>query len=170
MPVKTGSRPLPDTYLELIKEFPLVHILDNKTMITAQGMIDRLLAKDLDKGAQQYLDVLTDLVEKYEDEHEPIPDASEGGCTTRADEGKQPQPNGACEKGGDFTIHYLRRPKRFSITHQEAGRDPRYILPCCPRRLSSDLIQIRSEHLSSPLISSESRLRSSVAAHGFPGG
>jgi antitoxin component HigA of HigAB toxin-antitoxin module len=78
VPVKTGSRPLPDTYLELIKEFPLVHILDNKTMITAQGMIDRLLAKDLDKGAQQYLDVLTDLVEKYEDEHEPIPDASEG--------------------------------------------------------------------------------------------
>jgi len=78
VPVKTGSRPLPNTYLELIKEFPLVHILDNKTMITAQGMIDRLLAKDLDKGAQQYLDALTDLVEKYEDEHEPIPDASEG--------------------------------------------------------------------------------------------
>ena len=32
---------------------------------------------DLDSGAEEYLAVLTDLVEAYEDEHHPIPDASE---------------------------------------------------------------------------------------------
>ena len=32
---------------------------------------------DLDEGQQAYLDVLTDLVETYEDEHVEIPDASE---------------------------------------------------------------------------------------------
>jgi HTH-type transcriptional regulator/antitoxin HigA len=36
-----------------------------------------LLKNHLDDGAQEYLDALTDLVEIYENEHEPIPDASE---------------------------------------------------------------------------------------------
>jgi HTH-type transcriptional regulator / antitoxin HigA len=35
------------------------------------------LEKELDEGEQEYLDVLTDLIEKYETDHEPIPDASE---------------------------------------------------------------------------------------------
>lgn len=40
-------------------------------------MIDQVLQQKSDKGAQAYLDALTDLVEKYEDDHVPIPDASE---------------------------------------------------------------------------------------------
>jgi HTH-type transcriptional regulator / antitoxin HigA len=40
-------------------------------------MMRRLLEKELDEGEQEYLDVLTDLIEKYEAEHEPTPDASE---------------------------------------------------------------------------------------------
>jgi HTH-type transcriptional regulator / antitoxin HigA len=43
----------------------------------AQKMIDQLLQQNLDDGAQDYLDVLTDLVETYEDQHVPISDASE---------------------------------------------------------------------------------------------
>ena len=43
----------------------------------AQAMIDRLLAEDLDEGGQKYLDVLTDIVEAFEAQHEDIPDASE---------------------------------------------------------------------------------------------
>lgn len=31
----------------------------------------------LDRGAQEYLDALSDLIATYEDEHAPIPDASE---------------------------------------------------------------------------------------------
>lgn len=41
----------------------------------AIAMIDRLLDRqDLTPGKQDYLDVLSDLVERYEDEHIPLPD------------------------------------------------------------------------------------------------
>lgn len=70
-------RAVPSTYLALVKEFPLVRIRNDKHLYAAHEMIDRLLRQDLDRGAQDYLDVLTDLVEDYEDEHIHIPDASE---------------------------------------------------------------------------------------------
>src|ERR1700680_847079 len=76
MPVNT-ARTLPDTYFQLVQQFPLTHIGDEDHAQAAQEMIDRLLQKELDRGEQAYLDVLTDLVEAYEDEHVLIPDASE---------------------------------------------------------------------------------------------
>ena len=39
----------------------------------------RLLKRELDQGEQEYLDVLTGLIEEYKANHEPIPDASEAG-------------------------------------------------------------------------------------------
>jgi HTH-type transcriptional regulator/antitoxin HigA len=77
MGIKTNRRTLPDTYFELVRQLPLTHIRDDAHLDAAQEMIDRLLEKNLDQGEQDYLDVLTDLVETYEDEHHPIPDASE---------------------------------------------------------------------------------------------
>src|SRR5579859_2405874 len=77
MAVNPAARALPDSYFELVKRFPLRHIRDDLQLDAAQEMIDRLLQQDLDKGAQEYLDALTDLVETYEDENHPIPDASE---------------------------------------------------------------------------------------------
>src|SRR5437870_11068477 len=68
-----ATRTLPD----LVRRFPLTHIRDDGHLAAAQEMIDRLLEEERDEGAQEYLDALTDLVETYEDEHEPIPDASE---------------------------------------------------------------------------------------------
>lgn len=68
---------LPDTYYRLVKQLPLTHIRDDGQMAAAQAMIDHLLQSRLDKGAQEYLDALTDLVEVYEEEREPIADASE---------------------------------------------------------------------------------------------
>ena len=65
------------SYLHLVKEFPLTEISDDKHLATAQRVLDRLLETRLDDGGQAYLDVLTDLIESYEDEHESIPDASE---------------------------------------------------------------------------------------------
>lgn len=59
-----------------MKRFPLTHIRDGKHLAAAQQMIDWLLQEEL-AGGEEYLDVLTDLVEAYEDRHEPIPDASE---------------------------------------------------------------------------------------------
>ena len=40
-------------------------------------MIDALLQRECDQGARKYLNVLTDMVEAYEDEHVEIRDASE---------------------------------------------------------------------------------------------
>ena len=77
MAAKSMARELPDTYFDFVKQFPLTHIKNERHCAVAQAMIDRLLEANLDNGAQEYLDVLTDLVERYEDEHEPVPDASE---------------------------------------------------------------------------------------------
>jgi len=77
MAVKTVPPTLPATYFKLVQQLPLAHIRDDRHLDAAQEMIDRLLQQNLDRGAQAYLDVLTDLVEAYEAEHEPIPDASE---------------------------------------------------------------------------------------------
>jgi HTH-type transcriptional regulator / antitoxin HigA len=73
---KSTARTMPASYFELVKEFPLIHIRNDAHLDTAGKMIDRLLQEELDKGAEEYLDVLTDLVERYEDGHHPIPDAS----------------------------------------------------------------------------------------------
>jgi HTH-type transcriptional regulator/antitoxin HigA len=77
MVIKTAVRTLPGTYFKMVRQFPLIHIRDDDHLNSAQAVIDRLLEEDLDEGAQEYLDALTDLVETYEDEHDPIPDASE---------------------------------------------------------------------------------------------
>lgn len=74
---KSRSRRIPDSYFELVKSFPLVPIRDNRHLDEAQAVIDQLLREKLDSGGEAYLDVLTDLVEAYEDEHHEIDDASE---------------------------------------------------------------------------------------------
>ena len=74
---KTAARTLPDAYFELVKRFPLTHIRDDDHLAEAEEVIGRLLTEDLDEGSQAYLDVLTDLIEAYEEEHVSIPDASE---------------------------------------------------------------------------------------------
>jgi HTH-type transcriptional regulator/antitoxin HigA len=60
-----------------VKQFPLIHIRDDHHLEQTQKVIDQLLQKTLDEGAQADLDVLTDLVETYEEAHEPMPDVSE---------------------------------------------------------------------------------------------
>lgn len=71
------NRTMPDSYFTLVRKFPLVRIRDEDHLTDALAMIDRLLQQDLDHGEQDYLTVLTDLVEAYEDEHHPIEAASE---------------------------------------------------------------------------------------------
>ncbi len=66
-----------ETYLALVIEFPLIPIRDDDHLARANAVIDRLLQQDLDTGQQDYLEVLTDLIAKYEEEHVSIPDASE---------------------------------------------------------------------------------------------
>jgi HTH-type transcriptional regulator/antitoxin HigA len=74
---KPAKARVSDSYFELVRQFALIHIRDDDHLAEALDVLDGLLARDLDAGAQEYLDVLTDLIEAYEDEHVAIPDASE---------------------------------------------------------------------------------------------
>src|SRR5262249_17529870 len=75
---KNPSVSAPDErYLELVRQVPLRPIHSEAALNRAIAMIDSLL--DLakrDADEEDYLDVLSDLVEKYEDEHDPMPPAS----------------------------------------------------------------------------------------------
>jgi HTH-type transcriptional regulator / antitoxin HigA len=77
MALRTSIRKAPRSYFKLVEEFPLMPIRSDAHLVAAQKMIDKLLEQELDQGGEAYLDVLTGLVEAYEDEHEPFPDASE---------------------------------------------------------------------------------------------
>jgi HTH-type transcriptional regulator/antitoxin HigA len=77
MAAKKPTRTMPNTYFELVRKFPLVWIQDDDHLAEAEEVIEHLLATDLDEGAQNYLNVLSDLVESYEEEHVRISDASE---------------------------------------------------------------------------------------------
>jgi HTH-type transcriptional regulator/antitoxin HigA len=76
MVVKQHSA-MPNSYFELVKRFPLTHIRNRQHLGRALELVDELLQQHLDHGAQEYLDALSDLVASFEDEHAPIPDASE---------------------------------------------------------------------------------------------
>jgi len=65
----SGSR-----YLDLVREVPLRPIRSENELDRAISMIDSLLDQEKrDSDEEDYLDVLSDLVEKYEDEHDPMP-------------------------------------------------------------------------------------------------
>ena len=66
----------PDSYMKLIRQFPLRPIRDKRDYAAAAKMIDVLAVQgeeDLDQGEQDYLAVLSDLIEAYDDEHHVIP-------------------------------------------------------------------------------------------------
>jgi HTH-type transcriptional regulator/antitoxin HigA len=75
---KTATAKVTDSYFRLIRRFPLRPIRSEKELDSAIAVIDSLLdAGPLDAGSQDYLDVLSDLVEKFEDEHEPMPQVTD---------------------------------------------------------------------------------------------
>src|SRR5436189_4871273 len=74
----TKSRRLSAEYFQLVAQFPLLRIENKKHLADAIAVIDGLLSRSkLGKGGRAYLDALTDLVESYENEQEPIPDISD---------------------------------------------------------------------------------------------
>ena len=65
----------PDTYLELVKQFPLVPIKDEPHYDRAVAFLKHLAIRDegtLDAGQQAYLDALTLFVEDYQNKHHQI--------------------------------------------------------------------------------------------------
>ena len=65
-----------DSYLDLVRAFPLVHIADDSMLDQAQQVLDGLLVQDLDDGGTAYLNALTDLIEHYETNNLSFPEAS----------------------------------------------------------------------------------------------
>jgi HTH-type transcriptional regulator/antitoxin HigA len=61
-----------DTYMELVRRFPLKTIKNDDEHEEATSVISELMGRDLDSGAGDYLDALLVLVNKYEDEHHAI--------------------------------------------------------------------------------------------------
>jgi HTH-type transcriptional regulator/antitoxin HigA len=70
-----ASRRQPSTaYMALIRRFPLRPIRSDGDHRRAIAVIDELAARDdLTREEMDYVDVLSDLVERYEEEHEPEP-------------------------------------------------------------------------------------------------
>ena len=67
-----------DCYLELVQAFPLKHLRSDRQLSKAIKMIDALISRGkLERGEQDYLDVLTDIVEKYETENCPMSPVSD---------------------------------------------------------------------------------------------
>ena len=74
-----GRRPLDAdaAYLALVQRFPLRPLRSEHDLDRAVALIDELLDRpDLTASEQDYLSVLGDLVEAYEDKHVAMPDAS----------------------------------------------------------------------------------------------
>ena len=64
--------------MELVQEFPLRPLKNDRQMTRANAMIRKLIDREtLTPEEEDYLDVLGDLVEAYEDEHHPLPPFSE---------------------------------------------------------------------------------------------
>jgi HTH-type transcriptional regulator/antitoxin HigA len=73
MAAETIIRTNADTYLNLVRGFPLRRLKNDDELSSAIAVIDSLICRgDLDDGEQDYLDVLTDIVEKYEGDEHPM--------------------------------------------------------------------------------------------------
>ena len=75
---KYQAGPGRDSYLELVIKFPLRPLRTDKELDRAVEMIDSLIVRgNLEPGEQDYLDILTDIVERYEAEEHPIAPVSD---------------------------------------------------------------------------------------------
>jgi HTH-type transcriptional regulator/antitoxin HigA len=78
-PTKARARPLhpdADSYMRLVRQFPLRPVRTERQYDRAVEVMEKLAIRDedtLDRGEADYLDVLSDLIEAYQELHYPIP-------------------------------------------------------------------------------------------------
>jgi HTH-type transcriptional regulator/antitoxin HigA len=104
-----------DRYLELIHEFPLRPLGSEDELDRAIAVIDSLIDHDqLSRDEEDYLDVLGDLVEKYESEHHPMPPVSDADMLRHLIETRETsQSRVAAETGiAESTISEILKGKR----------------------------------------------------------
>lgn len=68
-----------NSYFAVVRRFPLKPITSDAELDRSIEIVNELVDREFENlthGEEAYLDVLSDLVEKYENMHHPIPDAS----------------------------------------------------------------------------------------------
>lgn len=121
-----------DSYLDLVMRHPLVSIKTDTQLAVAQRVVDDLLRKgSLDKGEEEYLDVLSDLIAMYEDRHHPIPLASDAEILRHLIEARGVTQSAVAVEAGiaRSTVSEILSGKR-SISKSHIGKLARYF--CVP--------------------------------------
>jgi antitoxin component HigA of HigAB toxin-antitoxin module len=119
----TGS----DHYFELIRRFPLRRLQSDQDLMTAIAMIDSLISRgDLEAGEQDYLDILTDTVEKYEADEHPMPAVSDADMLRLLLEDRD-MTQSALEGDSGCRLGDIGSPPRQAGVDEEAGRQNRQI-------------------------------------------
>ena len=130
MLMSTTNRPgdLQDRYVELIRQFPLRPIRSDDELDEAIRVVDSLVGRPaLPPEEQDYLLVLSDLVERYEAEAHPIAPLSDADMLQHLIEAKGvPQTEVARATGiADSTISEVLSGKR-SLNRTHIGKLARY--------------------------------------------
>ncbi len=73
----TAKSIIADSYMDLIGEFPLRRIKTAADHARAKRLVLRLSGQDSDRGTKEYLDVLVDLIAKYEEQARQTVDCSD---------------------------------------------------------------------------------------------
>jgi HTH-type transcriptional regulator/antitoxin HigA len=75
--LRKKPRAIPDTYLAMIRKFPLRPIRNDAESEEAFRILDKYFPRDdLDEGTSDYIRVLATLVADYEDKHHPVDTSS----------------------------------------------------------------------------------------------
>ena len=89
MSITKRSKNIEDRYLELVQQFPLRPIRSDRELDEAVKMIDSLLSRpSLLPEEEDYLDVLGDLVKRYESDTHPIAPVSDAEMLSHLIEAK----------------------------------------------------------------------------------
>ncbi|MBU4399439.1 MAG: helix-turn-helix domain-containing protein [Planctomycetes bacterium] len=128
MSTVNSRKKVKDLYFDLVRRFPLRPIRSDKELDEAVQMVDSLLdRRDLAPEEEDYLEVLGDLIERYESEAHPMPPLSDAEMLRHLIEAKgvfQTELSGATGIA-DSTISEILKGKR-SLNRNHIGKLARY--------------------------------------------
>ena len=120
-------------YLALIRRLPLRPIPTEAELDVAAGVVDELTDRDdLSPAESDYLEVLGDLVEKYEDEHVKMPQVSDGTMLRSFMDEKGVRQADVAPGHGHQQDRPVARPERQAKSDPGAPRGPIEVLRCEP--------------------------------------
>ncbi len=128
MPTAKHGGKTKDRYLALVSRFPLRPIRSNKELDAAVEMVDSLLdRKKLSSEEEDYLEVLGDLIERYETEEHPVAPVSDAQMLRHLIEAKGVSQTQVSSATGiaDSTISEVLKEKR-SLNRKHIGSLARY--------------------------------------------